>query len=293
MVLTKDKVNVIRNKMKRSRVLARLRHTENKERHEERQKRARLEAANPEMKKERLEQNTTQTVESKRKYDETMSTQIEEDEFDEYFKSGKQPKVFITTSKRAKFQAFDFAALLLDIIPHSEFFHRKDQFEIPVMAEMCSNRGYTDLIVINEDKKKVNGLSFVHLPNGPSFYFSVSSLVLPHNIQNHGRSTEHVPELILNNFSTRLGKTAGRLFHALFPQQPEFQGRQVVTLHNQRDFIFFRRHRYLFKNEERVGLQELGPQFTLRLRRLQHGVRDEVEFEHKPGMDKDKHKFIL
>ena len=30
---------------------------------------------------------------------------------------------------------------------------------------------------------------------------------------------------------------------ALFPYDPEFKGRRVVTFHNQRDFIFFRHHR--------------------------------------------------
>lgn len=293
MALTKDKVSSICNKMRRAQLLAKMKHTGNKDRHEMRQKRARQEEADPELKKERLQNNVPDTIETKRVFDETIGQEIEEDEFSEYFQNGLQPKVFITTSKRPKKQAYDFAAALLDIIPNSEYFARKDQFEIPVMAEMCTKRGYTDLLVINEDKKKVNGITFVHLPNGPSFYFSISSLILPHELHGHGRSTDHVPELILNNFSTRLGKTAGRLFQSLFPQQPEFQGRQVVTLHNQRDFIFFRRHRYVFKNEERVGLQELGPQFTLRLRRLQHGIRDEVEFEHHPHMDKDKRKFVL
>lgn len=35
------------------------------------------------------------------------------------------------------------------------------------------------------------------------------------------------------------------MFQQLFPPLPEFEGRQVVTLHNQRDFLFFRRHRYV------------------------------------------------
>lgn len=293
MAISKDKVSSIRNKMRRARILSSLKHSANKDRHEMRHKRARQETANPEMKEERLAQNVPHTIESKRVYDETIGTEIDGDEFDAYFTDGQAPKVFITTSKKPKKEAFDFSALLLDIIPNSEYFERKDQFEIPTMCELCTKRGYTDLIVVNEDKKKVNGLTFVHLPEGPSFYFSVSSLMLPNNLRGHGRATDHVPELILNNFSTRLGKTVGRLFHSLFPQQPEFQGRQVVTLHNQRDFIFFRRHRYVFKNEERVGLQELGPQFTLRLRRLQHGIRDEVEFEHQYGMDKDKRKFYI
>lgn len=42
-------------------------------------------------------------------------------------------------------------------------------------------------------------------------------------------------ELILNNFKTSLGLLTARLFLTLFPPAPELQGRQVVTIHNQRD----------------------------------------------------------
>ncbi|TSM94614.1 Ribosome production factor 1 [Bagarius yarrelli] len=97
--------------------------------------------------------------------------------------------------------------------------------------------------------------------------------------------TEHYPEVILNNFTTRLGHSIGRMFAALFPQDPQFVGRQVATFHNQRDFVFFRFHRYIFKNEKKVGIQELGPRFTLKLRSLQKGTFDskfgEYEWVHK------------
>lgn len=63
--------------------------------------------------------------------------------------------------------------------------------------------------------------------------------------QGHGKPTSHKPEVMLNNFSTRLGHTVGRMFASLFPHHPQFKGRQVVTFHNQRDFIFFRYHRYM------------------------------------------------
>lgn len=93
--------------------------------------------------------------------------------------------------------------------------------------------------------------------------------------QGHGKMTAHKPELILNNFSTRLGHTVGRMFASLFPQVPDFKGRQVCTLHNQRDFIFFRRHRYIFSEDKsKCELQELGPRFTLKLRWLQKGTFD-------------------
>ena len=59
--------------------------------------------------------------------------------------------------------------------------------------------------------------------------------------------TSHWPELILKNFRTRLGRKVGRMFAAMFPQKPQYEGRQVVTLHNQRDYIFFRQHRYIFR----------------------------------------------
>lgn len=59
-------------------------------------------------------------------------------------------------------------------------------------------------------------------------------------LQGHGRPSSHKPELILNNFDTRLGHRVGRMFASLFCQDPTFRGRRAVTFHNQRDFIFFR-----------------------------------------------------
>src|SRR5690349_16791867 len=110
------------------------------------------------------------------------------------------------------------------------------------------------------------------------------------------------------------------MFTALFPHVPEFQGRQVVTFHNQRDFIFIRRwfflsyslsysfiyllnflfsilrrHRYEFRSSEKVGLQEIGPRFTLKLKWLQRGTysRDgEYEWIFKPEMETSRRRFF-
>jgi len=59
-----------------------------------------------------------------------------------------------------------------------------------------------------------------------------------------GTLTGHKPEVILNNFNTRLGHSIGRMLASMFPHDPNFHGRRVVTFHNQRDYIFFRHHRY-------------------------------------------------
>jgi ribosome production factor 1 len=79
------------------------------------------------------------------------------------------------------------------------------------------------------------------------------------------------------------------------------EGRQVVTFHNQRDFIFVRHHRYVYRKENdkvRAKLQELGPRFTLKLQYLQEGSFDtefgEYEWVRKPGMiEGSKKKFFM
>jgi len=131
----------------------------------------------------------------------------------------------------------------------------------------------------------------------------------------HGKPTGHSPELILNNFRTPLGLLSANLFRTLFPPVPELIGRQVVTMHNQRDYIFCRRHRYVFRPKReteksvtgpdgkavqgvediKAGLQELGPRFTLKLRRVDKGIQrgSGQEWEWKGGMEKTRTKFQL
>ena len=76
------------------------------------------------------------------------------------------------------------------------------------------------------------------------FFFSRFWLEIQYfSIQNVGEMTDHHPEVVLTNFTTRLGHTVGRMFAALFPHDPNFHGRRAMTFHNQRDFIFFRNHR--------------------------------------------------
>lgn len=90
----------------------------------------------------------------------------------------------------------------------------------------------------------LDGMLVIHLPDGPTAHFKLSNVKITTDLKrNHKEITEHRPEVILNNFTTRLGFTIGRMLGALFHYQPEFKGRRAVTFHNQRDYIFFRHHR--------------------------------------------------
>jgi ribosome production factor 1 len=105
------------------------------------------------------------------------------------------------------------------------------------------------------------------------------------------------------------------LWRGLFPAQPELQGRTAVTLHNQRDYIFLRRHRYVFREKRatekqvldangkplkgvediRVGMQEIGPRATLKLRRIDRGIqwKSGQEWQWKAHAEKERTRFNM
>lgn len=221
-----------------------------------------------------------------------------QDEFSDHYAGKVTPKVLITTSlKASKRVSVPFLKELRKTIPNSQFYARR-HYRLKTIVGYAKKRGFTHMIVVNEDNKILNGLLVVYLPKGPTALFKLTSVRLSHQIEGHGKMSHHTPELILNNFNTRLGHTVGRLLGSIFPHSPNFQGRRVITLHNQRDFIFFRQHRYIFDDAETARIQELGPQFTLKLRSLQHGTFDtkfgEYEFVHKSeNRPHARRKFVL
>ncbi|UNI21495.1 Ribosome production factor 1 [Purpureocillium takamizusanense] len=233
------------------------------------------------------------------------------------------PKILVTTSLNSTIH--DEAQLISTLFPNTTYIRRSGhryayKYSLREICKFATNRDYTAVVLIKEDLKKPTGMSIVHLPSGPTFHFSISSWVEGKKLPGHGNPTNHYPELILNNFKTPLGYLTAKMFQTLFPPQPEFQGRQVVTLHCQRDFIFLRRHRYVFREKRtteknivgadgkevkgveglRVGLQELGPRFTLKLRRVDKGIgragsegSDATQWEWKAKMEKDRKRFNL
>ncbi|KAI9149867.1 Ribosome production factor 1 [Blastocladiella emersonii ATCC 22665] len=295
----------IKNKHKREDVYHKQKAERNREKHEERKRRKKLEDANPELREERLKKNIPRTIENAKEYQEAIVGDDEEvfadedtDEFASYFLEGRAPKMCVTTNMRPSKDLHQFAKEFARMFPTAEV-RKRGGFEIKEIISYCKERDYTDLIVLHEDKKQdgPNAAIFIHLPDGPTAYFKLSNIKLSHEINGGPKVSPHHPEIILNNFNTRLGHTIGRYFATMFPPVPEFEGRQVVTFHNQRDFIFVRRHRYVFENKEKVKLQELGPKFTMKLRWLQKGTFDtkygDYEWSFAQKMETSRRKFFL
>ncbi|XP_037069300.1 ribosome production factor 1-like [Pollicipes pollicipes] len=222
------------------------------------------------------------------------------DEFGGYFSREAEPRVMLTAGDFPSPKTRDFLKELALVIPNAEV-RLRNFSSIKKTARLASARGFTDLLIINEDKSRkvvANGLLHVHLPDGPSAHYRLSNVKLSAELRRIKEFTHHRPEVVLNNFTTMLGHRVGRMLASLFHFDPEFKGRRVMTLHNQRDYIFFRHHRYEFKDSKKVALRELGPRFTLKLRSLQKGTFDskcgEYEWIRKRHeMEDSRRKFHL
>merc|ERR1719223_74670 len=272
--------------------------------------------------------------------DEVMGDEAS-DEFADYFSGELRPKILVTTRPRPSAQLFHFIGDLMRFFPKLYYYPRKS-FSVKEICEFATRKDFTHLMVLGEKSKVCNGMIISHLRRtnaaatgagaedegdgvfkgaGPTAFFKISNVVTSSDVPNHGSATSHVPELNLNGFGTRLGHRVGRFVGSLFPHNAQFQGRQVVTFHNQRDYIFVRHHRYIFeegkepinppksdkkqtededgeengakdtekpqkqKNKTKARLQELGPRFTMKLKWIQEGTFDtqfgEYEWFHK------------
>ncbi|XP_021347947.1 ribosome production factor 1-like [Mizuhopecten yessoensis] len=300
--IPKPNISSIRNKQLRKAAYMKLKIEKRKEKIKEKKRKKK---ENEALGDKAPPKQVPKTIESMRIPDETMvNAQDEEvmkdeaqDEMSSYFRRETLPKILITTSDRPSSRTNKFCKELKKSFPNSEIYYRRG-LDLKKIIPQALSRDFTDIMVVNENHQQPNGLILTHLPDGPTSHFKMSNVRLAPEIKRVGEMTGHQPEIILNNFNTRLGHSVGRMFASLFPHDPEFHGRRVITFHNQRDFIFFRHHRYVFRNEKRAGLQELGPRFTLKLRSLQKGTFDskygEYEWIHKRHeMDTSRRKFFL
>ncbi|XP_044501530.1 ribosome production factor 1-like [Mangifera indica] len=326
--------SMIKNKEKRSSVHAKLKHQKKLEKRKKLKARDAAEKLALELGEEPPPKMVPRTIENTREPDETVCRPDDDelfagndaDEFSSVLKRERMPKILITTCRFNSTRGPAFISELLTVIPNAYYFKR-GTYDLKKIVEYANNKDFTSIIVVHTNRREPDAFLIIGLPDGPTAHFKLSKLVLRKEIKNHGNPTGHLPELVLNNFTTRLGHRLGRLIQSLFPQDPEFRGRRVVTFHNQRDFIFFRHHRYIFetkeskenvskgnkakedsKNKNTKGekiakekviarLQECGPRFTLKLISLQHGTFDtkggEYEWVHKSEMDTSRRRFFL
>lgn len=199
---------------------------------------------------------------------------------DEYRWAGvEDPKIVVTTSRDPSSKLKQFAKEIKLIFPGSQRLNRGN-YEVNQLMEACRANNVTDFIILNENRGIPNGMIISHLPHGPTAYFSLSDVVMRHDIPDIGTMSEAYPHLVFHNFKSKLGERTMSILKYLFPV-PKDESRRVLTFANHDDYISFRHHNYTKSDKGKtIELNEVGPRFQMRLFQIKLGT-----FENEKASD--------
>merc|ERR1712004_46087 len=68
------------------------------------------------------------------------------------------------------------------------------------LMEACRANSVTDFLVVHEHRGVPDGLVVCHLPHGPTAYFTMTDIVMRHDIPDIGKVSEAAPHLVFHNF---------------------------------------------------------------------------------------------
>merc|ERR1711928_139385 len=110
---------------------------------------------------------------------------------DEYRWAGvEDPKIMITTSRDPSSKLKQFAKELRLIFPGAQRLNR-GTYEIKQLMEACRANSVTDFLVVHEHRGVPDGLVVCHLPHGPTAYFTMTDIVMRHDIPDGFISFRH------------------------------------------------------------------------------------------------------
>ena len=118
---------------------------------------------------------------------ESGGTAAQNSQDDEYRWAGvEDPKVMLTTSRDPSARLKKFAKEFRLLIPNSQRLNRGN-YEFGQLLAACRANGVTDFMVLHEHRGQPDGLIICHLPFGPTAYFTISDLVMRHDIPDIGK----------------------------------------------------------------------------------------------------------
>jgi len=189
-----------------------------------------------------------------------------------------------------------FAKELRLIFPNSQRMNRGN-YEMKQLVHACRANDVTDFIIVHEHRGVPDTLVVCHLPYGPTAYFTLSGVIMRHDIPDIGTMSEQYPHLIFHNFKTKLGARVMNILKYLFPV-PKEDSKRVISFANHDDYICFRHHTYKKVHGKDIEMTEVGPRFQMKLYEIKLGTLDtestaDTEWALRPYMNTShKRRFL-
>jgi U3 small nucleolar ribonucleoprotein protein IMP4 len=198
------------------------------------------------------------------------------------------PQVLITTSRHPSSRLKMFHKEFSSLIPNSTTVNRGG-YQLKEIQEFGIRKGFSDIVLIHENKGEPNGLVISHLPIGPTIYFGISNAILRHDITERKDNVSLAyPHLIFDNFNDNIGQRIKTILKNIFPI-PKLDSKRIMSFMAKNDFISLRHHVYEKPDFKTVDLFEVGPRFELKPYMIKLGsITDNnatVEWSIKPYMN--------
>ncbi|KII66187.1 U3 small nucleolar ribonucleoprotein IMP4 [Thelohanellus kitauei] len=206
------------------------------------------------------------------------------------------PRIVVTTSRKPSSRLKIFAKEIRLIIPNSQKINRGDMM-LEDIVKSCTAAEYSDLILLHETRGNPDCMIVSHLPYGPTAFFTLSNVVMRHDVPNVETMSEAFPHLIFHNFTRPLGKRTMDILKYLFPV-PKQDSKRVISFINNSDYISFRNHVFASSPDSRdCQLQEIGPRFEMKLFRIILGTvcqsEADSEWELRPYMNTARKRMFI
>ncbi len=176
----------------------------------------------------------------------------------------QDPRVLVTTSRNPSARLKKFHKEISSLIPNSITVNR-GAYKIKDINDFGTRKGFSDIVIIHENRGEPNGLIVSHLPIGPTIYFGLSNVIMRHDIKGRKDNISLAyPNLIFHNFNDKIGERIKTILQRLFPVPLNQKSKRVISFIAQNDFISLRHHVYDKPSYNKVDLMEVGPRFEMR-----------------------------
>ncbi|VDN51844.1 unnamed protein product [Dracunculus medinensis] len=195
---------------------------------------------------------------------------------DEYRWAGTcDPKIVITTSRDPSSKLKVFVKEIRLMFPTAQRINR-GHYDVKKLIQACKANDITDFVLLQETRGSPDGMVICHLPFGPTVFFTLSNVVMRHDIPDRKNISEEYPHLIFNNLNSRLGVRLTTILKHLYPV-PKSESRRIITFSNEDDVISFRHHTYFKNDVGEIELDEIGPRFEMRPYCIKLGTFENIE----------------
>lgn len=204
-------------------------------------------------------------------------------------------KIVITSIGHLKSETKNFIEDFLFFVPYSKYFQRTHSHTFDDIVTAAKKHDVTDLFIVCQRYRKLRYLLHLKLPNGSASLYRILNFQPVKSLDKPAVSDAVNSEVFFEGFETDLGEKVESSLSSVFSRAENLAARQVITVKNNDDFIFFRKYKYVFLSNSDVRLQECGPRFTLKLRTFREvlGDKDEEKIKYiynEFGMNREERK---